>query len=640
MQVAEDLKKILVVEDEGLIAADIQKRLERLGYAVPAIARSGEEALECARATPFDLVLMDIRLKGDMDGIAAAQALKVQFETPVVYITAHADPETVNRAKLTEPFGYILKPISDGDLRSAVQISLYKHEMERRVRASEAWLSTTLRSVGEGIIATDPSGEIVFINPVAEQLTGWTADDAHGRLLMDVLGLCDETSGKPAKNPIYDLFPAEIQAYNLVSKNGASSMVEIGCVENRSADDLLGAIIVMRDIRSRRDMERRLVQSQRMEAITNLAGGLAHDFNNQLTVILGYADGLAARLSGGDKDEVLEIKHAASIASSITSQLLTLSRRDVARMEVLNVHEVICEMQPMISRTLGKTRTFSTDLGSTVGFVRGDRNQLKQVLLNLALNARDAIPVRGEFRIESTTLEIDPGTQQSRVYRPGPYARLRISDNGRGMDKETLSRIFEPFFTTKEAGFGTGLGLSIVHSIVTRGGGYITATSEPGKGTSFEILLPCVGTFHAPQDIAGAHARAVSGERARTVLLAEDEDGVRRLMRNYLAQEGFQLLEARNAEEAELLAEVYREPIDLLVTDVIMPGRTGPQLAEKVTRSRPDAKVLLVSGYRHDTLAHDGIVKREMEVLPKPFAATEFLRRVRALLGAEKPVLQ
>src|SRR6202049_591785 len=219
MQTAQELRKqILVVEDEGLIAADIQKRLERLGYPVPAIARSGEEALRCARSTPVDLVLMDIRLKGDMDGIATAQALKDELKTPVVYITAHSDPETIDRAQLTEPFGYILKPIGDGDLRSVVQISLYKAQMERRLRTSEAWLSTTLRSMGEGIVATNTNGEIVFMNPVAERITGWPGGAADGRLLMEVLDLFEESARQPAKNPIFDLLPGENPAYSSVSR--------------------------------------------------------------------------------------------------------------------------------------------------------------------------------------------------------------------------------------------------------------------------------------------------------------------------------------------------------------------------------------------------------------------------------------
>jgi two-component system, cell cycle sensor histidine kinase and response regulator CckA len=639
MQPTEDARKqILIVEDEGLIAADIQSRLERLGYSVPAIARSGEEALDWARSTPFDLVLMDIRLKGEMDGIAAARALKVEFETPVVYITAHADQETINRAKLTEPFGYILKPIGEAELRSTVQISLYKHEMERRLRASEAWLSATLRSVGEGLIATDTEGEIVFMNPVAERLTGWSSSDAHGRPLMDVLRLLEESTRAIAKNPIVDLFPEENRPYSLVAKSGAETVVEVGCFENRSAEDRLGWVLVVRDIRARREMEKRLTQSQRMEAIANLAGGLAHDFNNQLTVILGYATELSAGLSGPEKQQALEIQHAASIASSITGQLLTLSRRDVVRFEALNVNDVICEMQSLISRSLGKYCTLVTALGSANGFVRADRNQLKQVLLNLALNARDAMVKGGELRIETSTIQITNESPASRLYRPGAYVRLHVVDSGEGMDQETLSRIFEPFFTTKKPGFGTGLGLSIVHSIIVQSGGYISASSEIGQGTSFVILLPCVGTVNGLSEVPESKAVSTGGDRPATVLLVDDEDGVRRLLRCYLEREGYRVLEAATGEDAEHLAQAHPEAIHILIADVAMPGMTGPQLAKCLLPARPDMKVLYVSGYQHDMLDHDTLSSPNVSHLAKPFAAPELLARVRILLGEQAPL--
>jgi len=629
MQFTDELRKqILVVEDEGLIAADIQKRLQRLGYAVPAIARSGEEALQFVRSGPFDLVLMDIRLKGEMDGISTAEALKNTCEAPVVYLTAHADQETIQRAKLTEPFGYVLKPIGDGDLRSAVEIAIYKHEMERRLRNSEAWLSTTLRSIGEGVIATNTSGEIVFMNPVAEQLTGWTAAAAHDLLLMDVISLYEEIGDRPAKNPTYDLLPGETRVYTMISRTGEKALVEIGCFENQSENEVLGAIIVVRDIRSRRDLEERLVQSQRMEAVANLAGGLAHDFNNQLTIILGYAEELTKRLASPDKEAALEIKHAGALASSLTHELLTLSRRDLVHPDVLNINEVICELQPMMSHSLGRTRTLATDLGTPVGFVRADRNQLKQVLLNLALNARDAMPAGGELRIETASADIDEASPLRKLCRPGPYVRIRISDSGEGIDAETLPHIFEPFFTTKKPGLGTGLGLSIVHSIVVQSGGYITAKSELGRGTSFEILLPCLGTFQAVRDVP--EPDVAGGPATHTVLLVEDEDGVRRLMHSYLEREGYQLLEARNAEEAESIAAVYTEPIDILVTDVVMPGIGGQRLAERMKRVRPNMEVLFISGYRHDVL--DPSERGDLNVLPKPFVASDLLRRVNLLL--------
>jgi two-component system cell cycle sensor histidine kinase/response regulator CckA len=628
-------KQILIVEDEAPVAAGIRKKLKRLGYPMPAIASSGEEALRSVRSRPFDLVLLDIHLKGDMDGIATALALKTELETPVVYLTAHADRETVNRAKFTEPLGYIRKPVTYTDLRSVVQVSLHKHAVERRLRTSEAWFSTTIRSVGDGVIATNASGEIEFMNPVAEQLTGWPATEAQGRLLMDVLGLFEESTSRPAKNPVFDLFAGENRSYTLISRAGASTAVEIGCFENRSGDDVLGAILIARNITARKGMEGRLMQSQRMEAIASMAGGVAHDFNNQLMVIIGYADELCGRLAGEDKEQAREIKQAASIAGSLTGQLLKLSRRDVARLEVLNVNQTIGEVEPLISHSLGKTRTLTTDLGSPLGFIRGDRNQIQQVLLNLALNARDAMPEGGELRIESSILEIDAETPAARLYRPGPYVRLRVADTGQGMEKTTLSHIFEPFFTTKEAVFGTGLGLSIAHSIIVQSGGYISATSEIGQGTSFEILLPCAGTFQGLGEVFGSD-RTSGEDPAPTVLLVEDEDSVRRLMHKYLERAGHQVLEAGNAQDAEDIAKVYAKPIHVLVTDVVMPGISGLELAQRLAPLRPDLKVLFVSGYRHDTLEHHAL-KQELNLLPKPFPASELIRRVEMLLSQDVP---
>jgi PAS domain S-box-containing protein len=633
MQVTDQSKKkILVVEDEGLVAADIQRRLERMGYAASAVATSGEEALECARTTQFDLVLMDIRLNGKMDGIAAAQALKDQLHTPVLYMTAHSDEETIERAKLTEPLGYVLKPIGDANLRSAVHIAIYKHEMERRLRTSEAWLSTTMRSVGEGVIATDTSGEIVFMNPVAEQLTGWPAKAAHGRLLMDVLGLFEESTGQAAKNPIFDLLPGENRTYRLISRTGVMTSVEIGCFENRSADDLLGAIVIVRDIHARRELENRLIQSQRMEAIARTAGFLAHDFNNQLAVIHGYADELCSRPSNGDRQPALEIKQAASSASSMASQLLMLSRREAVQPEALNINDAIRDMQPVLSRSLGAARTLDLDFGSPAGFVRADRNQFKQVLLNLTLNARDAMPSGGQLRIETSLVDISADSSEGRLHRPGPYVRIRVIDSGEGMDQATLHQIFEPFCTTKKAGPGTGLGLSIVHSIVVQSGGYISATSEIGQATTFEILLPGIGSFQPASGALDAESLASGPDPTRTVLFVEDEYSILRLVHGYLETKGLQFLEARNAEDAELIASVYQQPIHVLVTDVVMPGKTGPQLAETLRSARPDLKVLYISGYRRDRLETAG-VPRDASILTKPFPPSQLLRRIRLLLN-------
>jgi PAS domain S-box-containing protein len=634
MQASEDFqKRILVVEDEGLIAADLERRIERLGYPSPSIARSGEEALECARSTPFDLVLMDIRLKGEMDGVATAAALRSKLRLPVVYLTAHADQETIERAKVTEPLGYILKPISDGDLRSVIPTALYKATMERRLRTGAAWLATTLRSVGEGIVAANSDGEVAFMNPCAERLTGWPDGQAQGRQLTDVLRLRDEVTGQPARNPVFELAERENRCYMLVSQSGGRSLVELECFENRAGDEVFGSIVMVRDIGRRREMEIRLLQSQRMDAIANMAGGLAHDFNNQLMVILGYAEELSARLTGEDRNQIGEIRQAASLAASTTTQLLAISRHGGERFEVLSIHEVILDVRPLIVQTLGaqtsgKAATLTTQMGFPLGYIRGDRSQLRQLFLNLALYARGAMPAGGEMRIESSTLEIGVDDPLARQYRPGTYVKLCVSENGEGMKPANLARIFEPRFDAGKEQFGDGMGLSLVHSIVLESGGYIGAESAVGKGTSFEILLPCVGTFHG-----------VGEASAPTILLVEDEDGVRRLMHRFLEREGYQLLSARNAEEAEEIAGVYRNDIHLLVTDVVMPGMTGPQLAERLKPRHPGMKVLFVSGYRHDALDQKGLLGRGEQILPKPFPPAQLLRQVHLLLRQGEPVV-
>jgi PAS domain S-box-containing protein len=487
-------------------------------------------------------------------------------------------------------------------------------DLDRRLRASEAWLATTLRSVGEGIIGTNTDGDIVFMNPVAEQLTGWSAVDAHGRRLMDVLTMFHDPECRPAEHPISDLADGERRAYTLVAASGISRHVEVECFENRSTDELLGSIVAVRDIRVRKEMETTVLQSQRMETMAEMAGGLAHDLNNQLTVILGNATELCEHLQGELREDAQAIHQAASGAASSTGQLLTLGRRDLSRPELLNVNEVIRELEPAIVHILGASCKATLDFTSPSGFIRGGRNQFKQVLLNLALNARDAMPSGGELSVESGAIENEAGT----------YVRIRVSDNGNGMDHATLARIFEPFFTTKRNEFGAGLGLSIAHSIVTQSGGTITATSATCSGSTFEILLPCVGTFTESSE-----------SDAPTVLLVEDEDSVRRLMHRYLLRDGYQLLEARTAEEAAGLAELYTNPIHLLIADVIMPGMTGPELASRLSAQRSELRALFVSGYRYDTLEHEGFIDRRLNLLTKPFPAGELLKRVRVCLSQD-----
>jgi CheY-like chemotaxis protein len=365
-----------------------------------------------------------------------------------------------------------------------------------------------------------------------------------------------------------------------------------------------------------------------------MAGGLAHDFNNLLMVILGYAEELETELKDArDRERATEIKQAATTAGAISRQLLTLSRRDASSTEVLDIDAVIGEIEPLLARSLGTGRTLALELGSSAGLVRSDRNRLTQIFLNLALNARDAMPRGGEMRIASSLVEIAAGNRKYRDHRPGRYVKIQVTDSGQGMDAPTLARIFEPFFTTKGSGAGTGLGLAIVHAIAVQSGGYISASSEVGKGTSFEILLPRAQKPHKksePQEVVALN------ESAPTVLLVDDEDSVRGLMHSCLMREGYQLLQARDAEEAERISNACPGPIHILVTDVVMPGLSGLQLAERLRPLRPEMKTLFVSGCMQDHIGGAGVPPEEL--LAKPFRPRELAKRVRRLLH-RPPVL-
>jgi two-component system, cell cycle sensor histidine kinase and response regulator CckA len=586
-------KKILVVEDEGLIADDIRRRLERLGYAVPATASSGEEALRLARSVPFDLVLMDIRLKGDMDGIDAAQQLRAEFRAPVVYLTAHADQDTVGRATLTEPFGYILKPIAEGNLRTTVQIALYKHEMERRLRVSEAWLSTTLRSMGEGIIATDCDGNIVFMNAVAARLTGWTPTEAQGRPLMDAAALIDETTGEPARNPIFDLLPEETRAYILTSRDGHAVPVEAACFENRTAAagsdgaELLGAILVLRDIRARREWEAYQTQSQRMDAIAALAAGLSAEFESLLATVASEVDQLGAQSAG--------VRRSLSRARAFASQFAALSRGGPLLPEIIDVNRAIQSFRDVLSVCLGPRVTLESRLPSHTGFIYADPNRFHQVLLNLAVYSRDAMPQGGALTVETSILDLDSADSLSRRYPHRWYVRVRFVHTGPAPAPDSLIAIFEPSFSPAAE---NAFGLSIAHGAVSQAGGFINAADR-----SFEILWPCIATHRTTP-----HAQS-------SILLLEEEDALRREMSLCLQDEGYPVLEAKAAAAAELLAAL-RVPIAAIVTE-----EAGAPLA-----ARLNIPAFLLSGYRHHGMP-------DPRVLAKPFPMAEFRRRMRAFLA-------
>ena len=390
-----------------------------------------------------------------------------------------------------------------------------------------------------------------------------------------------------------------------------------------------------RDITARIRAELQLAHLQRMESVGRLAGGVAHDFNNLLTVINGYGDFLLKRVPVGDdllRTPLEQIRKAGGRAAELTQQLLTFSRKQVVQLKPLNLSGIVAESSTILKRLLGEDIEVVTNLAPLGRPVLADEGEIYQVLMNLAVNAKDAMPNGGTLTIETTSINLDESfAAVSPNFKPGPYALLSLVDSGIGMDKETLQRIFEPFYTTKAEGKGTGLGLSIVFGIVEQCGGWISVDSEPGRGTTCKIYLPQIETAVE----AGEAARVDEPFRGtETILVAEDQDDVRRLVVEELRSYGYCVLEAASGDEALRLAEQQAGPIPLLVTDVVMPRMNGVALAEGIKSLRPETKVLYMSGYSGDLISHQGVLESGMDYIQKPFAPNALATRVRQILNA------
>jgi signal transduction histidine kinase len=402
-----------------------------------------------------------------------------------------------------------------------------------------------------------------------------------------------------------------------------------------------GAVVFFSDVTERKRaeqdrsrLEEQFRQAQKMESVGRLAGGVAHDFNNHLTVINGYCDLLLAGLNPGDPmlGSLDEIRRAGERAAALTRQLLAFSRKQVLEPKPLNLNEVVADLETMLRRLVGEDIELLTRLDPALEHVMADAGQMHQVLMNLSVNARDAMPNGGLLIIETLNVDVGDGYRSSHMESMrGPFVMLTVSDSGFGMDQETQQRIFEPFFTTKRSGAGTGLGLSTVYGIVKQSGGWIWVYSEPNRGTTFKIYLPRVRiTAAEPRTPASSEDRLHGSE---TVLIVEDQAEVRNLTVRVLAKFGYRVLSAAGGREALALCEKHTDIIHLVITDVVMPGMTGRELADRLQQMKPELKVLYVSGYTADAIAHQGVLDPGVAYLPKPFSPDGLLRKVREMLA-------
>ena len=504
-----------------------------------------------------------------------------------------------------------------------------------------------LCSAAEGILGLDLQGRHTFVNPAAARMLGYEADELLGRPSHSIWHHT-KPDGSPFPEeecPIYathrDGMVHRVSTEVFWSKVGTSFPVEYSSTPIIEQDQLAGAVVAFVDITERKraeeeklSLERQVQQAQKMEAVGRLAGGVAHDFNNLLTVITGYCELLLQKI--GEESpmhgEVEQIQRAGERAASLTQHLLAFSRKQIIEPKVLDLNLLMANVGKMLIRLIGENIDLKTVHGKNLGLVKIDSGQFDQVLINLAVNARDAMPDGGTLLIETANVELDEEYCAGRPYqiRPGRFVRLSVSDTGHGMTKEVAQQIFEPFFTTKEQGKGTGLGLSMIYGAVKQSGGSIEVYSEAGKGTTFKIYLPRVEEEAVTPGKDGQSAVLPTG--TETLLVVEDEETLRKLGIRILGGLGYKVLQAGSGDEAISLAVEYKERIDLLLTDVVMPGMNGAELARQLVLHRPEMKVLFTSGYTDDAITRHGVLEKGVSFIGKPYTPSALTRKVREVL--------
>lgn len=524
------------------------------------------------------------------------------------------------------------------EMASGVSLALDRFELDRRRKEHEAEMilrDRALTAATQGVVITDAQAgddPIIYVTPAFEELTGYTKDDMIGRNCRILQGPeTDPAEVAKMHHALAEGRACEVELLNY-RKNGESFWNLVSIAPIFDDDGVLTHFVgVQTDVTEHRKLEQQVRQAQKMEAVGQLAGGVAHDFNNALTAIRAAADLAIAEAGPGSVCEDLkQIDKAAEHAAKLTQQLLAFSRQQVLQPQSTDLNQVVTDTTALVTRVIGDNIELSEKLASGLEAVLVDRAQLQQVILNLCINARDAMPDGGRIAIETSSCDLDEDYVRNRlVPKAGRYAIVEIADNGIGMDEATKSRLFEPFFTTKSE--GTGLGLATVYGIVNQTGGYVDVESELGVGTVFKVYLPTTMKAIAP-DRSERGSASASLDGNETILHVEDSEMLRPLVARALERHGYNVLSAANAKEAIEIANVEQLNIDLMITDIVMPGLNGRELAELLVKKNPKLRVLFTSGYPEDMVIRDGISEDEVNFIEKPFLAKDLLPLVRSIL--------
>jgi two-component system cell cycle sensor histidine kinase/response regulator CckA len=648
--------RVLLVEDSATDAKLVIRELERSGLHVECERVESAEAMRAALTErTFGIVISDWSMP-KFSALGALAVLKeVEPDLPFIIVSGTIGEETAVEAMRAGARDYVLKD-KLGRLGPAVERELREHQEHVARRGAEAALRESerrFRRLAEsgiiGIAVADVDGNVLEANDAYLNLVGYSRDElASGAIRWkdltppEFLSLTERAAEQLKASGAALPFETET-----LRKDGSRASIVVGI----AMLEYPKTIAITADISERkqaekgraraeqalRQSEEQLRQAQKMEAVGRLAGGIAHDFNNVLSVILSYSEVLLEDLKPADpvRGDIEHILTAAQRAAGLTRQLLLFSRQQVAEPRVVDLDDVLVGLDKMIARILGEDVDLVVLPPKAPGRVKADPTHLEQVILNLVVNARDAMPRGGKLTIETANVELDDDYALAHLpAKPGPYVMLAVSDTGMGMDRATQARIFEPFFTTKEMGKGTGLGLSTVFGIVQQSGGNIWVYSELGKGTTFKIYLPRVD---AEVDAPKQHVEPATLRGTETILLVEDEDQVRAVLSTALCRHGYTVILAENAGEALLVCERHPQPIHLLLTDVVMPHMSGPELAKRLAQTRPEMRVLCMSGYTDDSVVRHGVLESGTAFIQKPVTPALLTRKIRAVLDNETP---
>jgi two-component system, cell cycle sensor histidine kinase and response regulator CckA len=648
--------RVLIVDDERQDRQLLEVLLAPQCFVLQTAA-TGEEALASVAREPPDLILLDIMMPG-IDGYEVTRRIKGNAATkgiPVIMVTAMDDRSARLMGLAAGAEEFLTKPIDGVELgvrvRNLLRLKalgdfherysgLLEGEVATRKSAlveSDARFRQLAETIEEVFFLVDPRvTTMLYVSPAFERIFGRTCASLYAApgAWVDSMHPDDRAQALAAMMPSGTLVPFDVD-YRIVRPDGGERFIRArGFPITSEAGEVYRFAGIAEDVTERRRLEAQSRQASKMDAIGQLASGVAHDFNNLLSVILSYSELLAGDLKDVDpmRDDLEEIHAAGLRATALTRQLLAFSRQQVLKPQVVSLTEIIAGMEKMLRRLIGEDVELSVRCASEVARILVDPGQMEQIIMNLAVNARDAMPGGGHLTIETSGLFLDDDAAEHFGLKPGPHVLLAVSDTGSGMDQATQARLFEPFFTTKEPGKGTGLGLSTVFGIVRQSCGTIGVYSEVGKGTTFKVYFPAAEG--AATVLSSSSSKETSPRGSETVLVVEDEERVRQLACTILRRYGYNVLEAQSGGDAFLLCEQHTATIHLLLTDVVMPRMSGRQLAERLGAVRPTMKVLYMSGYTNDAVVRHGILDSTIAFIQKPITPDALARKVRETLDA------